>query len=329
MEKNTQVAPRAETSAPATLMDKMHMGAVSIEQSRAVAEAQGKLILAKKFPRNTFAALEAVRAACARPSLARAAFYSFQRGGQTVSGPSIRLAEELARCWGNIDYGIRELSSGEGETEMEAYCWDMETNTQSSQRFQVRHVRDTKQGRKVVTDQRDIYELNTNNAARRLRSRILAIMPPDLVDEAVEQCKATLAGHVSENIEQTVAGIVKAFARYGVSVAHIEARLGHPLSRALPEELVELQGIGSAIRDGVSKASDFFGVKDASAQEAAQARLSVGAPVAARPEPEEAPEPEANPNSEEAVKDSAAKAFTKAEKAERKKAEEHEPEDRF
>ena len=38
-----------------------------------------------------------------------------------------RLAEEAARCWGNVDFGIKELSQKDGESEMLAYCWDMET----------------------------------------------------------------------------------------------------------------------------------------------------------------------------------------------------------
>ena len=40
--------------------------------------------------------------------------HAFPRAGETVSGPSIRLAEMLAAVWGNIEYGIRELSRKEG-----------------------------------------------------------------------------------------------------------------------------------------------------------------------------------------------------------------------
>jgi hypothetical protein len=50
--------------------------------------------------------------------MAETAFYSYPRGGQTVSGASIRFAEELARCWGNIEYGIKELSRDKDKSEM-------------------------------------------------------------------------------------------------------------------------------------------------------------------------------------------------------------------
>ena len=128
------------------LPDHLNAGAVAIESERAIAEAQGKLVIAKRYPRDQARAFTAIMDACKRPGLAEEACYSFPRGGQTVSGPSIRLAEMLAANWGNIDYGIRELSRKEGVSEMEAYCWDLETNTMSSQKFTVRHIRDTRGG---------------------------------------------------------------------------------------------------------------------------------------------------------------------------------------
>lgn len=116
-------------------MDNINQGTVAIEASRAIAEAQGKLVIAKRFPRDEVQAYAKAIEACRRPSMAEKAFYSFPRGGQTVEGPTIRFAEELARCWGNIDYGIKELSQDDGKSEMQAYAWDLETNAQSVQNF--------------------------------------------------------------------------------------------------------------------------------------------------------------------------------------------------
>ena len=83
--------------------------ATGIEQSRAVAEVQAAVAVAQRFPRDEARALAAAKEACGQRSMADRAFYSFPRGGQTVNGASIALATELARCWGNIDYGIMEL----------------------------------------------------------------------------------------------------------------------------------------------------------------------------------------------------------------------------
>lgn len=236
-------------------------GAVTIESSRAVAEAQGKLIIAKKFPRNEVEAYTKAMKACQRKSLAEKATYSYPRSGSTISGPSIRLAEELARCWGNIDFGIKELSQKEGESEMQAYCWDMETNTISSQTFVVAHVRDSKNGSQKLTTQRDIYENNANMAGRRLRARILAVLPPDLVEAAVIECKKTLAGNSDVPIEDRIKKMAVAFEKFGVKPATIEKRLGRKLDTMTTEDLSEYIGIYNSLKDGNSVVSDWFDVK--------------------------------------------------------------------
>lgn len=237
-------------------------GTVTIESSRAVAEAQGKLVIAKNFPRNEVEAYAKAIQACQRKSLAEKATYSYPRSGSTISGPSIRLAEELARCWGNIDFGIKELSQKEGESEMQAYCWDMETNTISSQTFVVAHVRDTSSGGpKKLTTQRDIYENNANMAGRRLRARILAVLPPDLVEAAVAECKKTLAGNNDTPITDRIRKMAVAFEKFGIKPAVIEKRLGRELDTMTVEEISEYVGIYNSLRDGNTAVSDWFDVK--------------------------------------------------------------------
>ena len=57
-----------------------------------------------------------------RQDLAESAVYEYPRGGERVTGPSIRLAETVARYWGNLDYGITELDQRQGESTVMAYC---------------------------------------------------------------------------------------------------------------------------------------------------------------------------------------------------------------
>lgn len=241
------------------LQGHVNAGAVAIESDRAVAEAQGKLILAKRFPRDEARAYSAVIAACSRPSLAEGAMYAFPRAGQTITGPSIRLAEELARCWGNMSYGTRELSRKEGVSEMEAFAWDEETNVRSIQQFTVRHLRDKRGGPVMLIDERDIYELTANQAARRLRARILAIIPPDIIDAAIEQCRRTIAGGSDEPISDRIRKMVVAFAKFGVTAAQIEAKLGHTIDETTPDDIADLTAVYTSLRDGQSKVGDWFG----------------------------------------------------------------------
>lgn len=239
----------------------LNQGAVAIEQSRAVTEAQGKLLLAKQFPRDENQAFNQLMNSCRRKSFAQVALYSFPRGGQTVAGPSIRLAEEIARVYMNIEFGIRELSNNNGESEMEAYAWDLQNNVVSSQKFKVKHLRDKRGGATKLTDQRDIYEITANMGARRLRSRLLAILPPDMVELAVEECRKTMAGVNDAPISDRIRQMTVAFAKYSVTTEMIEKRLQHDIDTIDNDELVDLLGIYNSIKNGQSKRDEWFEVK--------------------------------------------------------------------
>ena len=255
MGEKKEVVVQAGNSLPT---EKINQGTVAIEASRAVAEAQGKLLIAKKFPRNETEAFAKAIQSCQRPGLASKAFYSYPRGNETVTGVTIRFAEELARCYGNLDYGIKELSNSDGQSEMQAYCWDLETNTMSLQNFTNKHIRESKYGNTELKSQRDIYELNANMGARRLRSRILAILPPDLVEECIQECRRTLAGDNSTPIIDRINKMVVAFQKIGVSKEQLEKRLNHTVESVTEEELVELTGIYNGIRTKETKVSEWF-----------------------------------------------------------------------
>lgn len=235
----------------------LNRGAVAIEEQRAVTEAMGKLYLAKSFPRDEAAAFEKVIASCQRPSMASEAEYAYPRGGETVSGPSIRLAEEMARAWGNIEYGIRELSEDEDSTEMEAFCWDLETNVLSTQKFRVKKERKSGGATKRLTDARDIYEMNANLGSRRLRARILAVLPPDLKEAALAQCKETLKPK-KEELPARVKTMVAEFAKYKVTQAHLEAKQGKKADKFTADDFTALVAIYNSLKDGFSKPADWF-----------------------------------------------------------------------
>ena len=110
-------------------------GILATDQARAVAEVQAALVIAASRPRNELRARDRLLQACQRVNLASGALYQYSRGGTAISGPSIRLAEAAARAWGNMTYGFRELSRRTGESECEAYAWDLETNTKAVRQF--------------------------------------------------------------------------------------------------------------------------------------------------------------------------------------------------
>jgi len=224
---------------------------------REVAEVQAAMVIAKRFPRDPIAAMDRILQSCARPQLAHASLYQYSKGGNDVSGPSIRLAEELARQWGNIVCGVTELTRHGGVSECLAYAWDLETNFRDEKRFQVKHWRDTKGGGYALKDERDIYELIANQGARRKRACMLAVIPGDVQEAALQQCELTLKTKVDVTPER-VQNMVEKFAEFGVSKAQIEKRIQRRLDAITPALMVQFVRIYNSLRDGMSVAGDWF-----------------------------------------------------------------------
>lgn len=234
--------------------------ATNIEQSRAIAEVQAMVLVAQRAPRDEARAMSQAMSSCSQRAVADRAFFSFSRGGSSVNGESIHLATELARCWGNIDYGIMELARDDvaGHTEMLAFAWDLETNAKSRQTFIVPHVRDTRQGKKPLTDMRDIYENNANNGARRLRECIFRVLPPYLKVAAAQRCREVLEkGEGDQPLPARIATAIERFSKIGISLDRIEAKHG-PNGRWTPVELANLQITYQSIRQGETTADEAF-----------------------------------------------------------------------
>jgi hypothetical protein len=230
----------------------------SAEEQRSIAEVQAAMLTAKKFPRDPVAAMDRILQACTRPTLAENALYAYPRGTEMVTGPSIRLAESIAQNWGNMAFGIRELSQTHGASIVEAFAWDIETNTRQVKTFQVPHIRYSKKhGNKPLTDPRDIYEMVANQGARRLRACILGVVPGDVVDAAVKQSELTLANSGGAPEEQ-IKKLVEAFREIGVSSEMIVKRLGHRLDSIISAEIIQLRKIYASIKGGMAAVEDFF-----------------------------------------------------------------------
>lgn len=227
--------------------------------SREMEEVKGQIFMAKQFPRNPFQAEQRILDACQRPALAQVAMYQYQRGGQRVTGPSIRLAEVLAQNWGNLSFGIQELEQRDGESIAKAYCWDLETNVRQEKVFTVKHSMKAKGTIKKLEDPRDIYEKVANDGARRLRTCILGIIPGDIVDKAIGQCNQTLAGNSKGPLKDRIGNALKAFKEsHRVTQEMIEAKFGYNADSFTEYDYVELINIFNSLRDGMSKVEDWF-----------------------------------------------------------------------
>jgi hypothetical protein len=262
--------------------------ALDVATSRAASEVQSAMIIAKKFPRDENKAYSRIMQSCKRKSLADAAIYSFPRGGTTVEGPSIRLAEEMARQWGNVDFGIIELEQRPGESTCMSYAWDLETNTRQTKVFTVSHVRVSGSGnnkkKTLLDDPRDIYEMVANQGARRLRACILGIIPGDICEAAVDECNKTMAGPDSTPLIDRARAMVGAFSDFGVTIAMIEKRLSHKIDAISEAELQTLRKVYKSIKDGMATREAHFDLGEKQERPPAPPKAATGAAAAQQPE---------------------------------------------
>jgi hypothetical protein len=235
--------------------------ATAVEQARAVAEVQAMVIVAQQCPRDLQRAYAEMKEVCGRTALADRAFYRVPNRG---NGPSVHLARELARVWGNIEYGVRELRRDDeaGESEIQAFAWDLQTNTRSSRTFIVPHARmkkvNGKQTREPLIDLGDIYLSNQNIGARAVRECIFTVLPSPYVEEAQNHCRATLEHGDGKPLDVRISDMVAAFRGIGVSAEQIETKLGRKRGQWTSGDIAQMTITYTSIqRDGLSKDEEF------------------------------------------------------------------------
>lgn len=233
--------------------------AAEMVATRQSEQVKAALFSAKQFPRDQQAAFNRIMQACQRKKLAEEAAYEFPKGGSKVTGPSIRLAEVLAQNWGNMEYGVIELEQVNGVSKMEAYAWDIETNTRRSMIFNVKHERKAKGRIDKLDDPRDVYELTANMGARRVRACILGVIPGDIVDAALDRCKKTLVDGYSEPLADRIRNALLKFKeKFGVTKEMVEEYLGCSQESFTENDFLRIANVWRSLNDNMAKREDYF-----------------------------------------------------------------------
>ena len=233
-----------------------------VEKARALQEVQGAIFMARQFPRNEELARKKILQTGKNLKFAESAIYAYPRGGSMIMGPSIRAAETMAKYWGNISYGSKILSQNmnENNSEIMTYCWDLETNVRAERVFKSAHIRETKSGNKVLTSNRDIYEKEANDSARRLRACILGIIPKEIIEELMDTCEETLVGKSDKTLQERIEEMVKKFEEIGITKEMIVKRMGVQLDKLVAKNVVSLGYIYNSIKENFAPASQFFDI---------------------------------------------------------------------
>lgn len=257
-------------------------GAVALAfQTREMIETLGMMQMAKMSPRDPATVSRRLQDAAKNESLAVAAEYIYVKGGTEVTGLSIRAAEALAKAYGNIDFGMREVEVTKDKTTCQAYCWDMETNTRECEIFTVPHSRSRgvwDAGRRVgtevvqITDQRELDEITRSRGSRIKRGCILGVIPIDVQEEFQDACERTLAAKIDKMVEkrgesggirEVIEGMLKKLETdYNVTRRMVCERFQRKNEEDLfnldNRQIVMLYRILAGLRDGIAVPADYF-----------------------------------------------------------------------
>jgi hypothetical protein len=246
-----------------------------IEQSRAMAEVQAAVVMARQFPRDELQAMRRMEIACGQQALADRANYRYPRGKDPetgkplyVTGASVHLARELARCWGNVQYAVAELRRDydQHHSEVLAYAWDLESNVRASAIFVVPHARDVTRDKVPTTMElpalRDVYENNANMGARRVREQIFAVLPVWYRERALTVVGKTLAGSSTVPLPERIANMISQWdAKYRLTTARLETKLGRLVRDWTEQDLALLRVVWESLGRGEVTVADEFPVE--------------------------------------------------------------------
>ena len=235
-----------------------------------LAAVKGQVFMAKQYPRDIEFSWQKILTECQRTTLAEKAVYSFPRGKETVTGPSIRLAEVLARNFGNIKFSYdvlerRPMKGREpGASVIRAWAWDLENNVMVERKFEVKHYRAIKGGGYNLTDDRDIYELEANMASRRIRACILQIIPGDITDAAVAACRQTATSGIAQLMSdkaqrpKLIAKMIRLFEKMGVNKDDLEDFLNCKSDDWNADHMMRLKEVKNSLDDNTVTLGDYF-----------------------------------------------------------------------
>lgn len=257
-------APQAQLAARET------SSAAVAAQARAAVEA--RYVMALRNPRDVDRARAAILKSCARPGFAEKAIYAKPQAGARpdgkVRGPSIRLAEEMARAFGNIMCEVATVYDDDEMRIVRVTVTDLETNAtwpkdvtvpkrverKSPKDREILGERTNVDGEKVyivrATDDETLIRENAL-ASKAVRNGILRIIPSDVVEDALARAKETNSTPAKGvDLEARRKKIFDGFAEVGVAPDKVKWYVGHDMATISPEEWTELGELRNAIRDG-------------------------------------------------------------------------------
>lgn len=240
----------------------------------AKAEVQAMYQMALYNRRNEAEARDRIINHCKRLNFAKRVEYAKPVGNRKIKGPSIRFAEMAMDEWQNIFTRSRVVYEDEHIRKIAVSCTDLERNVTHQGEITLKKTveRKSKKGREVVGERQNTYgetvyivkatedELHNKtqaNISKIKRNEGLRIIPTDIIDDALDVARRTIAEGIDKDPKGERKKILDAFSAIGVSPKEVERYLNHPISTISPSEIIDLRSVYQTIKDGEATWQDY------------------------------------------------------------------------
>ena len=233
-------------------------------------EVDMQIATAKAYPRNVQEALTKIETlAKMDKETAEDCFYVLRRNGSNgsqnvIEGLSVRMAEIIAGCWGNLRVQARIIGNDGKTITAQAVCHDLESNFAVS--VEVKRRITGKNGQTFSED----MQVVTGNAACAIafRNAVLKVVPKAITKNIISRVKEVALGQAID-LETSRQNIIQYFAKLGVNEQQLFGYLGISKIDEIDTEMVfELRATANAIKEGTTTVQETF-IKPADEKEAA------------------------------------------------------------
>ena len=215
---------------------------------------------AKQYPRNMMKAKDEIyQLATTSRDTAEACFYAIPRAGKTIEGPSVRLAEIINYCYGNINSAVRVVSNDGKKITSQAVAFDIERNNRIMVEVS-RRITD-KDGKTFTQD----IQVVTGNAAGSIawRNAIFRLIPNAVWIDIQDQIKKFIVGDGKEMLKRRDS-LIKKFNDMGITTEVLLKRMNLVDVKAINSDImIKLFGVLTALNEGSSTVEDVFGITPA------------------------------------------------------------------
>lgn len=201
--------------------------------------------------------------------------YKLPRGGKTISGPGIRLAEIATLCWGNISVETTIVSGNhEGSkcVTVRATARDNESNVEFSS--EVPRRTEGRNGQAYNNDMRLIAIAAATSIAT--RNVIFRIIPRAFIDQVLEEARKVARGEgkgIKVRREEIMGALIKRAdsAGYALTKDAILATLKRDSVEDITwDDIDDLIGFGTAVKDGTATWAGIFDAPEDTPEESAE-----------------------------------------------------------